>query len=134
MPGLATTDDRTFVAAFQAIDRAIVNPWFLVVGFVGALVSAAAAAALHLRGARRVVRALTVAALLLYLLALTIGVHVPLDDVVKATGDPARIADPGAVREAFDEARWTWWNGVRSVSTTAACGCLAAALAAGRSR
>jgi hypothetical protein len=37
MPGLAKTDDRTFVGAFQAIDRAIINPWFLAGGFVGAL-------------------------------------------------------------------------------------------------
>ena len=26
MPGLRRTDDRTFVAAFQSIDRAIINP------------------------------------------------------------------------------------------------------------
>ena len=38
MPGLAKTDDRTFVGAFQAIDRAILNPWFLGGGFFGALV------------------------------------------------------------------------------------------------
>src|SRR3954469_23399598 len=37
MPGLKATDDRTFVAAFQAIDRAIINPWFMLTGFVGAL-------------------------------------------------------------------------------------------------
>jgi hypothetical protein len=29
MPGLAKTDDRTFVGAFQSIDRAIINPWFI---------------------------------------------------------------------------------------------------------
>jgi uncharacterized membrane protein len=29
MPGLRRTDDWTFVAVFQAIDRAIVNPWFM---------------------------------------------------------------------------------------------------------
>ncbi|WP_327586870.1 hypothetical protein OHA25_07590 [Nonomuraea sp. NBC_00507] len=37
MPGLGKTDDRTFVGAFQAIDRAIINPWFLGGGFFGAL-------------------------------------------------------------------------------------------------
>ena len=37
MPGLAKTDDKTFVGAFQALDRAIVNPLFLGLGFVGAL-------------------------------------------------------------------------------------------------
>lgn len=29
MPGLKKTDDRTFVGAFQSIDRAIINPWFM---------------------------------------------------------------------------------------------------------
>ena len=29
MRGLARTDDRTFVGAFQAMDRAIMNPWFM---------------------------------------------------------------------------------------------------------
>ena len=48
MPGLKTTDDRTFVAAFQAIDRAIINPWFMLTGFLGALAFTAAAAALNL--------------------------------------------------------------------------------------
>ena len=33
MPGLGRTDDRTFVGAFQAIDRAIINPWFIGGGF-----------------------------------------------------------------------------------------------------
>ncbi|HEX2466909.1 MAG TPA: hypothetical protein VHJ54_01760 [Solirubrobacterales bacterium] len=27
MPGLGNTDDRTFVGAFHAIDRAIINAW-----------------------------------------------------------------------------------------------------------
>lgn len=29
MPGLRRTDDRTFVGAFQSIDKAIINPVFL---------------------------------------------------------------------------------------------------------
>ena len=43
MPGLRRTDDRTFVGAFQAMDRAIINPWFMAGGFVGALVFTAGA-------------------------------------------------------------------------------------------
>src|SRR5215467_14919752 len=43
MPGLHKTDDRTFVAAFQQIDRAIVNPWFMATAFIGALVFTLAA-------------------------------------------------------------------------------------------
>jgi uncharacterized membrane protein len=43
MPGPRATDDRTFVAAFQSIDRAIINPWLLAGTFVGALALAALA-------------------------------------------------------------------------------------------
>src|SRR3954453_22642201 len=44
MPALKTLDDRTFVASFQALDRAIINPWFMLGGFAGALVLTAGAA------------------------------------------------------------------------------------------
>src|SRR6266702_4425488 len=43
MPGLRKTDDRTFVAAFQQLDRAIINPWFMITAFGGALVLTLAA-------------------------------------------------------------------------------------------
>jgi uncharacterized membrane protein len=49
MPGLGRTDDRTFVDAFQSIDRAIINPLFMAT-FLGALVFTGIAAGLHLRG------------------------------------------------------------------------------------
>jgi uncharacterized membrane protein len=130
MPGLGRTDDRTFVGAFQAIDRAIINPWFLVGGFVGALVFTALAAVLHLPADRRSVLPWIAVALVLYLavFVITVGVNVPLNDAIKAAGDPDRIADLAAVRERFDEARWVRWNTVRTVASTAAFGCLAWAL------
>jgi uncharacterized membrane protein len=130
MPGLGRTDDRTFVGAFQAIDRAIINPWFLAGGFVGALVFTALAAALHLPADRRSVLPWIAVALVLYLavFVITVGVNVPLNDAIKAAGDPDRIADLTAVRERFDEARWVRWNNVRTVASTAAFGCLAWAL------
>jgi uncharacterized membrane protein len=127
MPGLRKTDDRTFVGAFQAIDRAIINPLFMA-WFFGALVLAGAAAAL-LGGERSVLPWIAVA-LVLYLavFVITIAVHVPLNDAIKAAGDPDRIADLATVRERFDEARWIAWNIVRAVLSTAAFGCLAWAL------
>lgn len=130
MPGLADTDDRTFIAAFQEIDRSIINPWFMAGGFVGALVFTAIAAALQLRRARAVLP-WVIAALVLYLVAflITTGVHVPANDELKAAGDPDQLADPAAVRARFDESRWTRWNHVRALASTAAFGCLAWALA-----
>lgn len=128
MRGLARTDDRTFVGAFQAVDRAILNPWFLA-GFVGALVLTAAAAFLN---PGRGLLPWILAALLLYalVLAITVAVHVPLNDAIKAAGDPDTIPDLAAVRRSFDEGRWLAWNLVRTIATTAAFGLLCWALVA----
>jgi uncharacterized membrane protein len=56
---------------------------------------------------------------------ITIRVNVPLNDEIKAAGDPDQIAELAVVRERFDEARWIRWNVVRALATTAAFGCLA---------
>ena len=127
MPGLKKTDDRTFVAAFQSLDRAIINPWFMAGGFLGALVFTIAAAVAHLG---QDALPWIAAALVLYAIAfvITIAVNVPLNDALKAAGDPDRISDLATVRERFDEARWAAFNLVRVVTSTAAFACLAWAL------
>jgi uncharacterized membrane protein len=124
MPGLGRTDNRTFVAAFQAIDRAIINPVFLPT-FFGALVFTGLAAVLHLREGGPLTTWLA-AAFVLYLAVfiITIAVNVPLNDGIKAAGNPDRIADLAAVRARFNESRWVRWNLVRAVATTIGFGCL----------
>jgi uncharacterized membrane protein len=126
MPGLGRTDDRTFVGAFQAIDRSIINPWFLPV-FLGALVFPGLAAALHLDEGS--VLPWTLAAFVLYLpvVVITGRVNVPLNNAIKAAGDPDDI-DVAQVRQRFDEARWVRWNLFRTVASTAAFGALIWAL------
>lgn len=125
MPGLRQTDDRTFVAAFQSIDKAIINPWFMAT-FFGALVLTGLAAALHLTGDKRTMLPWIGAAFILYLIAviITLAVNVPLNDALKAAGPPGRIGDLAAVRQHFSEAKWSAWNLVRTLTTTAAFGCL----------
>lgn len=129
MPGLRQTDDRTFVGAFQQIDTAIVGP-FLLVFFVGALVFTGLAGALHIGAAER--SALPwiggAFALQLAILVVTIAINVPLNDGIKAAGDPGDIADLGAVRDRFNEAKWVGWNLFRVVASTVAFGSLAWAL------
>jgi uncharacterized membrane protein len=129
MPGLGRTDDRTFVGAFQQIDRAILNPWFFV-SFFGALGFTVLAAALRLGAGERSALPWIVGAAVLYLavFVITLGANVPLNDGIKAAGDPDRIADLAAVRERFHEARWVSWNLFRAVASTVAFGCLAWAL------
>lgn len=120
MPGLARTDDATFVQSMQRINVAILNPVFGLC-FGGALVLTALALALH-RG--RAGAGWVLAGLVLYVavLAVTFVVNVPLNTRLnEATGDPA------AARAAF-ESTWVIWNHVRSVLCTAAFGSLCWAL------
>ena len=118
MPGLRGTDDRTFVTAYQAIDRAIINPWFMTTAFGGALVLTGAAAISN-RGTAAMPWILAALVLYLVTVVITIAVNVPLNDAIKAAGDPARI-DVARVRADFDESRWVAWNLVRVATTTPA--------------
>jgi uncharacterized membrane protein len=129
MPGLGRTDDRTFVGAFQSIDKAIINPWFMP-AFMGALVLTGLAALLRLFGDRGAVLPWLVAAFVLYLavVVITMGVNVPLNDALQQAGSPDEIADLAAAREQFDEPRWARWNVIRALASTAAFGCLMWAL------
>jgi uncharacterized membrane protein len=128
MRGLGRTDDRTFVGAFQAIDRAIINPLFML-SFLGGLVFSGIAAVLYWRDDAGSIVGWVAVAFVLYLavVVITMVVNVPLNDEMKAAGDPDSI-DLVAVRAAFHEGRWVAWNVVRTVASTVAFGCLAWAL------
>ena len=119
MPGLRRTDDRTFVAAFQSIDRAIINPWFIGATFLGALALTALAAFTN-RG--QPAFPWITAALIAYVavVGITITVHVPLNDAIKAAGNPDRNMNVALVRTAFNETKWAIWNLVRVVTSTSA--------------
>ncbi|MFF6960620.1 MULTISPECIES: anthrone oxygenase family protein [unclassified Streptomyces] len=132
MPGLAASDDRTFVEAMQRVNVAILNGWFSL-AFGGALVLGGIAAALHWRGDGRPALPWIIAGVALYAasLVVTMGFNVPLNDKLAAAGDPSKIRDLAAVREQFESA-WLRWNVARVLTTTAALGCLAWALRLGR--
>lgn len=121
MPGLGRAGDRTFVAGFQALDRAIVNPWFMVTAFLGAPVLTLAAALLHLGEDPRSVLVWVVASLVLDLVtvAITVGINVPANNRLKAAGD-ADVIDVATARTEFDEGRWVRWNLVRVVLSVVA--------------
>jgi uncharacterized membrane protein len=129
MPGLRRTDDRTFVAAFQSIDRAIINPAFMAT-FLGALVLTALTALLHFTGEARSLLPWIVAALVLYLVVfvVTIRVNVPRNNEIKAAGDVDRMTDVHGVRERFNEAMWVRWNHLRAFASILAFGLLSWAL------
>ncbi|MFF3447121.1 DUF1772 domain-containing protein [Streptomyces sp. NPDC002667] len=124
MPALARSDDRVFIEVMQNIDDVIQNPVFLL-GFLGALVLTAVAAR-QSRGAPD--RWWVLAALIAYTLAfaVTVTVNVPLNNALADAGPPARIADPAAVRDRFEDT-WVAWNVVRALLSTLALACLVAA-------
>ena len=117
-PGLRRVDDGVYVMAFRAINRSIVNLLFLLV-FLGAPIATAAAAVLHLDGARREVLACLVPALVLSLLsfAVTVLVNVPLNNRLAAA--PTGDAQLRKARDDF-EIHWNRWNHVRTATSTAA--------------
>lgn len=119
LPGLDRGEARTYVAAMQQINVAIVNPWFLA-SFLGAPALAAVAAVLHLgTGGPVLVVAVLGLVFALATLVITATINVPLNTALAAAGDPDRIADLVAVREAF-RIRWVSWNAARAVTSTLA--------------
>jgi uncharacterized membrane protein len=121
MPGLARTDDRTFVDALQNMNLAIVNPVFLA-SFLGAPVLAAGAAV----AANGSARPWAAAGLVLALgtLVVSFAANIPLNDALEAAGDVDRIGDLAAVRADFEDS-WVRWNVVRVATSTASLACLA---------
>lgn len=128
MPALRDGDDRTFVDVMQRINVAILNGWF-VLGYIGALVFTALAAGLQFGGGDRDALVPTVSALVCYLASMMVTgrVNIPLNNALAAAGAPDGIAQPRAVREAF-ERPWVRSNVVRALLCTAATGLLCWAL------
>jgi uncharacterized membrane protein len=126
MPGLARTDDRTYLAALQGMNRAILNGWFALC-FAGAAILAVIAAILVAGDGR--VLPWVIAGLVLYVLVLviTFTLHVPLNNQLDRSGSPDQLAALADLRRRF-ETTWVRWNVVRALVNTAAFGCLAWAL------
>lgn len=111
MPGLARTDDRTFVSTMNHVNVAIVNPVFMLT-FLGAPALAAAAVATTSGSAR----GWAIAGLVLALgtVAVTGAANVPLNDALAAGGSRADF-----------ETAWVRWNVVRTLTSTGSLACLA---------
>ncbi|WP_433207371.1 DUF1772 domain-containing protein [Dactylosporangium sp. CS-047395] len=110
-------DDRTFIDVMQKINSAILNGWFLTV-YVGALLLAIVAVLLHLSAGHRAPLPWLLAALVLYgiVFIVTAALNVPMNNTLDAAGPVAAIADPAAVRTAF-EGPWVGWNLVRTAAS-----------------
>ncbi|MDH2416078.1 anthrone oxygenase family protein [Nocardioides sp. CER19] len=114
MPGMARTDDKTFVSALTHMNQAIVNPVFMAT-FVGTPLLAAAAVA---TGPNRPWLAAGLG-LAVLTVVITGAANVPLNDALDQAA-----AHPAAAREAF-ESTWVRWNVARTVTSTGALAALA---------
>lgn len=127
MPGLKQTDDRTFVASFQAIDRAIINPWFIGGTFLGGLaLTIVAAISNRSQPAFRWI----IIALIFYcvVVGITLSIHVLLNDALKFAEDVNHVPNLAQVRRQFYETTWAKWNLIRTGASLGAFTFLAWAL------
>lgn len=116
MPGLARTDDATFVSTMQQVNVEIVNPLFLLT-FVGSPLLAVLAVIASPAPARPWVVAGAVLAIATAVV--TAAGNVPLNDALAAAGP-----DLAAARAHF-ESSWTLLNTLRTVTGAAAVAALA---------
>ncbi|MGW0883429.1 anthrone oxygenase family protein [Streptomyces sp. NPDC002671] len=125
MPGLARSSDRTLVEAMQGINKAIINPVFML-PYMGSIPLIGLAVFLAWRGHGRSALPWLIAALVLYLVAFMVtgSVNVPLNNHLADAGDPDHIRNLAAVRADFEH-KWVTWNIVRALLHSAAFACLA---------
>ncbi|MET9699605.1 anthrone oxygenase family protein [Streptomyces sp. NPDC006529] len=128
MPGLKRSDDRTLITVMQRINVAILNGWF-VLGYIGAFLFTALALGLHVPDDGHDLLVPLIGALVCYILSMgvTNRVNIPLNNALEKAGPVERIADPAAVRRAF-EGPWARANVWRTLLCTAALGFLTWAL------
>ena len=119
LPGLRALDDRAFAKAMNSMNRAILNPAFMLF-FVGSMVALAAAAIVGFVTGAILPAWLFAAAAVVYqvgVIFVTGGVNVPLNNALANDND----------RRAF-EPRWVRWNSVRTLSAIVAFALAIAAL------
>ncbi len=117
MPGLKHTDDVTFVRSFQAIDRQIINPVFMLQFFAPVFILGLAAFYAH---KHRLAEAKYIfVALACYVIAvlITMAVNVPLNDGIKKLTNLQSPESFANARAQFQESKWLVFNHLRTIFT-----------------
>jgi uncharacterized membrane protein len=126
-PAFAQLAAQPYVAAMQAINVVIVNPWFAI-GFFGAPLLLPLAAWLHRRAHRQ--RWQLVAATLVFWvgsLGVTVLVNVPLNNQLAAVQWQRAPATAVQAARAHFAPAWNRWHTVRTLASVAAFGLAVAA-------
>lgn len=122
MPGIKTLSDRSFIRAFQVMDRIIQNnqPIFVLV-WIGSIVALVASAMLgigQLQGADRLLIIFAVLAYLLVVQLPTFTINIPLNNKLQTLDvDGMDETAQKAARRDF-EPRWIRWNSIRTTFAT----------------
>jgi len=115
--GLALLPDKEYITAFQALNRAILNPLFLLC-FMGPVFLLPLSAVVSYHKSLGPVFWLLCAASLIYIIGIvgvTMAGNVPMNDVLdKFNAAAASASDLAATRAGF-EARWNFLNDIRTV-------------------
>lgn len=122
IPGLARIADRSYVSTMQSVNRAIVNPLF-VVFFIGTVVALAAGALVHLRDGqtrRATWLAAAAGAYAFGVLGVTVGRNIPLNDALDAFALDGATDEAVAERRRGYESPWNRWHNVRTAANAAA--------------
>ncbi|MDF2581109.1 MAG: hypothetical protein K0S49_2688 [Microbacterium sp.] len=122
MPGLRRTDDEVFVTAMRSINRAVVNPLFLLPIFAPPVLLVWAGL-IDLEDARGWMLVAAGVVFLFGVIVVTVVGNVPLNNALDSS-----TSSSTASRAAF-ESRWNLLNGVRSASSVVAISLAALALA-----
>lgn len=119
MAGLDAIEPGNAISAMQAINAAVRNPVFFVTFFLTPVVAVGAAVPAFFGGDKRLGFLMAAAAAIYVLAAVlpTATVNVPMNEALAAI-DPARD-DVTAIWTDYS-ARWTFWNTVRTLTTTLA--------------
>ena len=123
MPGLRRVDDATLIAVMQAVNRRIINIWFLACFLAAPVLTFGAGIVEFVGDGDRMPPIALAVGLTVVSYLTTAAVNIPLNNALDAAGDPSRIADVRSVRVRF-ERRWVRANTVRTLASAAAFGCL----------
>ena len=129
IPGTTRVGDRTYVETMQDINRAIINPAFII-PFIGVPLALGAASVLHLRtgDARRGwLLASGTGTYLIGVLGVTVRGNIPLNDALDAFDLPDAADDALSDRRHTYERPWNRFHRLRTTAGVVSFGLAAAA-------
>ncbi|WP_338531409.1 DUF1772 domain-containing protein [Nitratireductor thuwali] len=118
MWGLDQADPRVAIGAMQAMNASVRNAAFFPAFFLTPVVLALTAAVSHYLGQRSAAPWFLLAAVvyLVFGLALTMAVNVPMNEALAARPVPADMEIAGEIWQDYS-GRWQFWNQMRTVAS-----------------